>query len=115
MEGAPALRSGALLETVTSPINLFLVDDHAMFRHGMARVFAKEPEFAVVGQSATALEALSQLTSSNANMVLLDVELGPERALDFVVKARKQAFHGKILVVTAGVTVWLDCVESAKT
>ena len=92
------------METVTAPINLFLVDDHAMFRSGLARLFAKEREFAVGGQSATTADALARLGPSSAGMVLLDVELGTERALDFVTRARGQGFRGKILVVTAGVT-----------
>ncbi len=75
-----------------------------MFRQGMTRVFSKEPHFSVVGQASTAAEALEKLPGSGANMVLLDVDLGAERALDFVLRARKQRFHGKILVVTAGVT-----------
>ncbi len=39
----------------------------------------------------------------NVNMVLLDVDLGNERALGFVEEARKLGFEGKILVVTAGI------------
>jgi two-component system nitrate/nitrite response regulator NarL len=57
-----------------------------------------------VGQSATCAEALGLLTKSGASMVLLDVDLGPERALDFIVEAKKRAFDGQILVVTAGVS-----------
>jgi two-component system nitrate/nitrite response regulator NarL len=75
-----------------------------MFRDGLARVFAKDREFTVVGQSGAASEALAQLAASGASMVLLDVDLGAERALDFVTRARKQGFRGKILVVTAGIT-----------
>ncbi|HVV47443.1 MAG TPA: response regulator transcription factor [Bryobacteraceae bacterium] len=92
------------METATAPINLFLIDDHAMFRSGLARVFAREREFVVVGQSATTADALAQLGPTGTNMVLLDVDLGSERALDFVTRARRQGFRGKILVVTAGIT-----------
>jgi two-component system, NarL family, nitrate/nitrite response regulator NarL len=85
-------------------INLLLVDDHAMFRQGLARVLEKEPGFKIVGQCASAAEALSELPRSGATMILLDVDLGAERALDFIVAARKQGFEGHILVVTAGVS-----------
>ena len=85
-------------------INLLLVDDHAMFRQGLARVLEKEPDFKVVGQCASVSEALAQLPGSGATMVLLDVDLGAERALDFIGAARKQGFEGQILVVTAGVS-----------
>jgi two-component system nitrate/nitrite response regulator NarL len=85
-------------------INLFLVDDHAMFREGLAQVLEKEPGFRIAGQSASAAEALAQLPRSHATVVLLDVDLGPERALDFVLEAKKKGFEGHILVVTAGVS-----------
>ena len=86
------------------PIGLFLLDDHAMFREGLARVLEKEPDLKVVGQSASVADALAKLPSSGASMILLDVDLGPERALDFVVQAKKKGFDGQLLVLTAGVS-----------
>src|SRR5262245_44274124 len=90
--------------TAVMPIRLVLVDDHAMFRQGLARILEKEPEFSVVGQYTTCGEALAGLSESHATMVLLDVDLGPERALDFVHEARARKFEGHILVVTAGIS-----------
>ncbi|MBZ5606774.1 MAG: response regulator transcription factor [Acidobacteriia bacterium] len=92
------------MDSATLTINLFLVDDHAMFREGLAQVLAKEPGFQVVGQSASSKEALGLLGRSGATIVLLDVDLGAERALDFVLEAKKKGFEGQILIVTAGVS-----------
>lgn len=36
--------------------------------------------------------------------MLLDVDLGGERALDFVLEARKTGFEGQVLVLTGGVS-----------
>lgn len=85
-------------------IDLFLVDDHAMFREGLARILDRESGLRVVGQAASASAALLQLPSSGANLILLDVDLGPERALDFVAGARRLHFDGRILVLTAGLS-----------
>ena len=94
-----------LMETTgVTPIQLLLVDDHAMFRQGLARVLEREPEFRVVGQFTTSSEALEALGESRATMILLDVDLGRERALDFVREVRKRKFEGQILVVTAGIS-----------
>jgi two-component system, NarL family, nitrate/nitrite response regulator NarL len=93
-----------LEKTLVSTINVLLVDDHAMFRESLARVLEREPGIKVVGQSSTCAEALALLAKTDANMVLLDVDLGSERALDFVVEAKKRGFDGKMLVVTAGVS-----------
>ena len=91
-------------DATAQTIDLLLVDDHAMFREGLVRMLEKEPDLRPVGQCATADEALALLGPSGATMVLLDVDLGPQRALDFVIGARNQGFTGKILVLTAGIS-----------
>src|SRR5436305_1790287 len=75
-----------------------------MFRDGLARMLDKEADFAVAGQVSSATEGLAVLPSSNPNVVLLDVDLGTERALDFVKGARGAGFEGRILIVTAGMS-----------
>ena len=92
------------LEKTASTIDVLLVDDHAMFRESLARALEKEPGIKVVGQSSSCVEAVALLAQSDADMVLLDVDLGSERALDFVVDRKNRGFEGKILVVTAGVS-----------
>jgi DNA-binding NarL/FixJ family response regulator len=83
-------------------LNLLIVDDHEMFREGLTRTLEREPDFKVVAQCGSSAEALN-LLGRNVNVVLLDVDLGNERALVFVEEARKLCFEGKILVVTAGI------------
>jgi len=90
--------------TAAQTINLLLLDDHEMFRQGLARVLEKEPGLKVVAQCSTSAQALDTLKKCGASMVLLDVDLGPERALDFVTRAKKTGFEGQILVVTAGIS-----------
>lgn len=87
-----------------NPIRLLLVDDHAMFREGVARMLEKEPDFIVSDQVKTATEALDRVISSGATVVLLDVDLGTERAIDFADHARERGFEGRILVLTAGIS-----------
>jgi two-component system nitrate/nitrite response regulator NarL len=89
---------------VAQAIRILLVDDHAMFREGLARMLERETDFRVAGQVPSASEALSVLAQSGANLVLLDVDLGVERAVDFVSGARRAGYNGRILVVTAGVS-----------
>ena len=90
--------------TAAQTINLLLLDDHEMFRQGLARVLEKEPGLKVVAQCSSSAQALDALKRSGVSMVLLDVDLGPERALDFVTQVKKNGFEGQILVVTAGIS-----------
>lgn len=85
--------------------SLLLVDDHALFREGLARVLESSPEFEVRGKASSATEALEIIRESpDIDIVVLDVNLGDERAIDFVEKCRPLGFTGKILLVTAGVS-----------
>ncbi|HEX4770653.1 MAG TPA: response regulator transcription factor [Bryobacteraceae bacterium] len=85
-------------------VKILLVDDHAMFREGVARLLEKEPPVQIVGQCGSSAEALANLKTSGANMILLDVDLGTERAVDFLLEAHRRGFEGRVLVVTAGVS-----------
>jgi DNA-binding NarL/FixJ family response regulator len=85
-------------------LRIMLVDDHALFREGLARLLAAEPDFEVVALCASVAEALEALAAQPVDLVLLDVDLGNERGLDFLVRARQRGFGGPVLVVTAGMT-----------
>lgn len=88
------------------PINLLLVDDHALFREGLARVLESDAQFVISGKTSSASEALAwvQERPRDVNVVILDVDLGQERAMDFVERCRPLGYAGKILLVTAGVS-----------
>jgi two-component system nitrate/nitrite response regulator NarL len=85
-------------------IRLLVVDDHAMFREGLVRMLEKEPEFQITGQASSAAEALRILPEAKPAIVLLDVDLGAERAIDFVLGARRAHFEGHVVAVTAGMS-----------
>src|SRR5215467_10238153 len=82
---------------------LLIVDDHAMFREGIASLLNREPDFEVVGKCASAREAFQALASAEPDVILLDFDLGPEPAADFAREVKASGFTGFILVVTAGV------------
>jgi two-component system, NarL family, nitrate/nitrite response regulator NarL len=84
-------------------IELMLIDDHALFREGLAGILEKQPDFVVVGNYAEAGKALEDMDKCHPSVILLDFDLGMERALDFIPAARRKGFEGQILVVTAGV------------
>jgi two-component system, NarL family, nitrate/nitrite response regulator NarL len=85
-------------------IRLLLVDDHALFREGLAGLLSNRLDMKVVGKCATAAQALEQIQQSQPTIVLLDFDLYGERAIEFVSAARDKGFTGKVLVVTAGVS-----------
>jgi len=93
-----------MTESVTKCIRLLIVDDHTMFREGLARMLEREQDLCVVGQCASSADALHLLKDSGVDIVLLDVDLGAERGLDLIVAAKSIGFPGRFLVVTAGIS-----------
>jgi DNA-binding NarL/FixJ family response regulator len=83
---------------------LLLVDDHILFREGLSRLLASEPDFEIAGSCGTATEALEVLKQTSVDVVLLDFDLGEERASQLISFARRDGFEGKILMVTAGMS-----------
>jgi DNA-binding NarL/FixJ family response regulator len=84
------------------PIRLLLLDDHILFREGLSRLLASEPDFEMVGQSGASAEALDMLSRKPVDVVLLDFDLGEEHGSRFIAAARRAGYTGKILMVTAG-------------
>lgn len=86
-----------------APIRLFIVDDHALFREGLVRLLAADPEFALVGAESEPVLTAEALTGGGVDVLLLDYDLGANRsAEEYVAELRRRGFIGKILLVTAG-------------
>ena len=87
----------------TQLIRALLVDDHSLFRESVARVLAMEPDLEVE-HCASILEALNLMAQRTFDLVLLDHDLGGERASQFLPAARQAGYEGRVLVVTAWVS-----------
>jgi DNA-binding NarL/FixJ family response regulator len=85
-------------------IRLLLVDDHVLFREGMARLLAADPEFELVGDCGTTGRALAILEQDKVDVVLLDLDLGDERGADLLALLQEKRSPARVLVLTAGVS-----------
>jgi len=85
-------------------IRLLLVDDHILFRDGLSRLLALEPDLEVAACCGTVAEALDIVSRAPVDVVLLDYDLGEDHGSHFISAARDTGFAGKVLMVTAGMT-----------
>ena len=56
-------------------IRVLLVDDHLLFRKGLARLLDAQPDFEVVGEAADGLEAIEQTRLLGPDLVLMDIRM----------------------------------------
>ncbi len=81
-------------------IKVLLVDDHALFREGVAEIFDADEGMQVVGEAENGLEAVALAAEEKPDVILLDVEMpvmGAEKAIGQILRASP---HSKVLVLT---------------
>ena len=83
-------------------IGILLVDDHSLFRESLSRLLQAEPDIAIAGSCGSIGEALAILGHTQADIVLLDYDLGEEQGSAFLEEAKRTGFEGRVLMVTAG-------------
>ncbi len=85
-------------------IRLLLLDDHVLFREGLSRLLASEPDLEMTALCGTTAEALESLRAGPIDVILLDFDLGDDHGSQFITAARAAGYAGKILMVTAGMS-----------
>jgi two-component system, NarL family, nitrate/nitrite response regulator NarL len=61
---------------------VLIVDDHAIFRQGLRKLFDEQAEFAIVGEASGGAEAISAVHELSPDILLLDLQLGDMTGLD---------------------------------
>ena len=65
-----------------SPTRVLIVDDHAIFRQGLRKLFDEHAEFTVVGEASSGAEAVAAVKQHTPDILLLDLQLGDMTGLD---------------------------------
>ena len=66
----------------TDRITVYLVDDHELVRRGVRQLLESEPDIDVVGESASAAEAISRIPALAPQVALVDLRLGDGSGVD---------------------------------
>jgi two-component system nitrate/nitrite response regulator NarL len=86
--------------TPDSPaIRILMVDDHEMFRAGIRALLRDEPGLTVVAEAGNKSEAL-EAARSQPDIILLDLDLADDNALEFLPALMHAAGDAHVLVVT---------------
>jgi two-component system, NarL family, response regulator NreC len=81
-------------------IRVLIVDDHAVVRSGLRLLLEAEDDMDVVGEAGTAREAVFELRSSKADVVLMDVAMPGGSGIDVIPQLLHEAPETKILMLS---------------
>ena len=82
-------------------ISILIVDDHPLFREGVAAFLNAQSGLHVVGAVGSAHEAEALAIDARPTVVLLDLRLGLSQGLDVLAKLKRLARPPKVLIVSS--------------
>src|SRR6478735_4346130 len=82
-------------------IGVFLVDDHGIVRRGLANLVDGQADMAVIGEAATAHQALGRIQATVPDVAVLDVRLPDGSGIDVCRDIRSRLPGIACLILTA--------------
>jgi two-component system response regulator DevR len=92
---------GTVDENVTVVTRLVLVDDHELVRHGLRALLEAETDFEVVGEAATAEEAIRRIGFDDPDVVVLDLDLPDGSGIEVCRQVQTLSPNSRVLILTA--------------
>jgi two-component system NarL family response regulator len=84
----------------TRTIRVVIVDDHALFRRGLDRVLADEPDIAVVGEAGDGIEAVARVRELTPDIVIMDVRMPRATGIEAARTIRTAVPETKVIMLT---------------
>lgn len=87
-------------DAVVKSIRVVLVDDHAIVRTGLRRLLADHGGIDVVAEAADSASALEKVEVTRPDVVVLDLQLGDEDAIDVLPELLRKGRGARVLVLS---------------
>jgi DNA-binding NarL/FixJ family response regulator len=102
IEPRPLLEStprGAPLNCA-APIRILCVEDHPVFREGLATVIASQPDMQLVGYAGNGVEAVAEFRRYQPDVTLMDLQLPGSNGTDVLIAIRGEFPRARIVMLT---------------
>jgi DNA-binding NarL/FixJ family response regulator len=84
----------------TDSIRILAVDDHPIFRQGIAALLATQPDMNLVAEASNGREAIQQFRAHHPDVTLMDLQMPEMNGLDALNAIRGEFPEARIIVLT---------------
>jgi DNA-binding NarL/FixJ family response regulator len=81
-------------------IRILAVDDHPLFRNGIAALLATQPDMNLVAEASNGREAIQQFRAHRPDITLMDLQMPEMNGLDAMMAIRGEFPEARIIVLT---------------
>jgi two-component system nitrate/nitrite response regulator NarL len=86
--------------TETKQVSVLLVDDHTLFRKGLAELLEQRGDIKVAGIAGNADDAMRLLAETEPDVVITDLNMPPHGGLALLRQIRAEQWPGPVLILT---------------
>jgi len=86
--------------TMNATIRVFSVDDHALFREGIAMIINCQPGMLMVAQASNGREAIERFREHKPDVTLMDLRLPDMNGIDATIAIRREFPEARVIILT---------------